>query len=397
MREKGVASYSGNFEVQKAAPLDARQNVPTVAELILAATWTANDGIVYAYKGMFTVVNSDTTPANNGLWWLTASPYTTAENWKQIASSLGVIIDTYDNIKTIKDANSLVADTSYVVSDFATKYAQFGSGLTKTGSIEPLKLIAASTNSFYPEAKSPLFPKDQILYDFDGTINYPNEPSVVADKGVINWRKDENSNSTYYDFPTILWIRDAVDVLTFGAGSKFNSMGADSYDNVISYGKHNVIGSGFVGNTISLGFFSNVVGTGVTNNVIGMGVEGNIFGDYTRDSIFGNRFMGNNILSGESYSGTGFSSNTIGLGCMYNVFGVGFTANVIGDGFKNNTTQSSVRNIDFVSASPTPTHVYKAYNCTIFNGDSIDHLSNVPVLSYFDTSLYAMQYVDPLA
>jgi len=38
MREKGTVSFSANFEVQKAAPLDARSKTSTVADLTLEAT-----------------------------------------------------------------------------------------------------------------------------------------------------------------------------------------------------------------------------------------------------------------------------------------------------------------------------------------------------------------------
>lgn len=100
MREKGTASYSGNFEVQKAAPLDARGKTATVADLILASTWTANDGLIYVFKGLSTMVTDDTTPSNNGIWWLSALPYSDPTNWKQIAGSTG------GGGHTIKDATT---------------------------------------------------------------------------------------------------------------------------------------------------------------------------------------------------------------------------------------------------------------------------------------------------
>ena len=39
-RSKGTASFSANFEPQKAAPLDARFITANKADLILTATWT---------------------------------------------------------------------------------------------------------------------------------------------------------------------------------------------------------------------------------------------------------------------------------------------------------------------------------------------------------------------
>lgn len=88
-RNKGIASFSANFEPQVAAPLDARMLVPTKAELLLAATWQANDGGVYSYVGMIVCVYADSTPANNGLYRLTAADYTQASNWTMAGGSGG--------------------------------------------------------------------------------------------------------------------------------------------------------------------------------------------------------------------------------------------------------------------------------------------------------------------
>jgi len=42
-RNKGIASFSANFEPQVSAPLDARNITDNKADLILPATWEAND------------------------------------------------------------------------------------------------------------------------------------------------------------------------------------------------------------------------------------------------------------------------------------------------------------------------------------------------------------------
>lgn len=86
-REKGVIGISGAFEAQSAMPLDARMIVSEKADLILPATWTANDGSIYAYLGMVVSVHSDITPDNNGLYRLAAMPYTVESNWKFIGTS----------------------------------------------------------------------------------------------------------------------------------------------------------------------------------------------------------------------------------------------------------------------------------------------------------------------
>lgn len=83
-RTKGLANFAANFEPLMAAPLDARMLVATRADLLSAATWTANDGSVYTYVGMTVSVNEDTTPENNGIYRLTAADYTDIDNWAQL-------------------------------------------------------------------------------------------------------------------------------------------------------------------------------------------------------------------------------------------------------------------------------------------------------------------------
>jgi hypothetical protein len=78
-RNKGLASFSANFEAQIAAPIDARMTVATKNELYQASTWQANDGLIYTYKGMVVSVNNDT--INNGVYILIADDYTSSANW----------------------------------------------------------------------------------------------------------------------------------------------------------------------------------------------------------------------------------------------------------------------------------------------------------------------------
>ena len=80
-RSKGLLPFSGNFEPQVAGPFDARTVVGTVAELVLAATWTAKDGNVYSPVGLQVLVNNDT-EANNGTYFLpVGKDYSVAGNW----------------------------------------------------------------------------------------------------------------------------------------------------------------------------------------------------------------------------------------------------------------------------------------------------------------------------
>ncbi len=82
-RNKGIASFSANFEPQVSAPLDAREIVETKADLLLPATWTANDSGVYTYLGMRVSVFNDW--ENNGIYMLIATDYTQEASWMNIS------------------------------------------------------------------------------------------------------------------------------------------------------------------------------------------------------------------------------------------------------------------------------------------------------------------------
>lgn len=88
-REKGIASFSANFEPQKSAPLDARMLVSTKDDLLSPAIWQANDGNTYTYVGMIVSVTSDADPANNGVYRLKAADYTDVNNWELLGTGAG--------------------------------------------------------------------------------------------------------------------------------------------------------------------------------------------------------------------------------------------------------------------------------------------------------------------
>ena len=80
-RINGLLAISANFEPQIAAPFDGRAICPTQADLLLAASWTANDSVIYAYVGMTVTVAEDSTPAKNGVYVLQDADYTVLSNW----------------------------------------------------------------------------------------------------------------------------------------------------------------------------------------------------------------------------------------------------------------------------------------------------------------------------
>ena len=81
-RVPGVFNFSANFEALIAAPLDARGTVVNYSEL-------TDSSLPYPYLGMVVAVTSDSTPSNNGLYLLTATPATVSGNWYKLGSGGG--------------------------------------------------------------------------------------------------------------------------------------------------------------------------------------------------------------------------------------------------------------------------------------------------------------------
>lgn len=101
----------------------------------------------------------------------------------------------------------------YLMTDFQTCYDQpnydsVGNSVTtgnyKTGSTEPILLLAISTSGFSPTVYSTLYPQDKISYDFTwNTTEVTNSPA----KGRITERIDEKNNRADYDFRAVQFIR----------------------------------------------------------------------------------------------------------------------------------------------------------------------------------------------
>lgn len=136
------------------------------------------------------------------------------------------ISKTYAELKVLVDAGTLVPGQEYVVNDYQTIHqivssqdicengvilpgvlATYTGGDPATNGCDPLLLKAATTNTFSTEAKSLLYPEDEIDYyfnhDFFGA--YANTYSGILDpalrKGDIGRRRYPNKQlETQYDF-----------------------------------------------------------------------------------------------------------------------------------------------------------------------------------------------------
>ena len=88
-RGKGSFVFEQNFEILRAAPLDARQRVDFYTDLVDPAAWISVDGYAWLYNGAIVAVTSD---PSSGVYWLKdAANYTDYSSW--ISLSGGGTID----------------------------------------------------------------------------------------------------------------------------------------------------------------------------------------------------------------------------------------------------------------------------------------------------------------
>ena len=120
---------------------------------------------------------------------------------------------TYLGLSIASTAGQLIRGQYYLMADFQTCYDQpnydsLGNPITtgnyKTGTTEPILLLATSTTGFSPTVYSTLYPQDKISYDFTwNTTEVTGSPA----KGRITERIDEKDNRADYDFRAVQFIR----------------------------------------------------------------------------------------------------------------------------------------------------------------------------------------------
>ncbi len=86
-RSKGTFDFSANFESLIKAPLDARQLVGTFSDLLNPATWDDGNGNNWLFSGAIVSVSADSTPENNGIYFLKDSAnFTGTTAWQKVGS-----------------------------------------------------------------------------------------------------------------------------------------------------------------------------------------------------------------------------------------------------------------------------------------------------------------------
>ena len=98
-RDIATFNFSGNFDVQKAAPLDNRCIVNSKDDLTKQTTWQTYDGNSYTYVGMLVVCKENT----GKVYQLTQADYTKAENWVLVGDT-ETIADLYNKVAINKSS-----------------------------------------------------------------------------------------------------------------------------------------------------------------------------------------------------------------------------------------------------------------------------------------------------
>jgi hypothetical protein len=120
---------------------------------------------------------------------------------------------TYDELYSLYTGGTLTSGRFYLMTDYQTCYDQpnynsdsspITTGNYKTGTTEPILLLAISTTGFSPTVYSTLYPQDKISYDISWNLT---EVTSGPAKGRITERIDNKNNRADYDFRAVQFIR----------------------------------------------------------------------------------------------------------------------------------------------------------------------------------------------
>lgn len=114
-RERGTFPNPANYEPLVAAPFDARSLVKTKADLIAADTWCQDNGEIWIYNGMLTVVCAD--GENNGLYiLLNKAAFDQEGSWIKLAdvSLINALEQRIDSIPTLENVQIIHGGDSNV-------------------------------------------------------------------------------------------------------------------------------------------------------------------------------------------------------------------------------------------------------------------------------------------
>lgn len=185
-RIKGSFVTSNNYEVEKAAPFDARMLVKTKSDLTNPSSWS----IAGRYDGMIVAVGKDPEELNNGLYMLIDANNVGLENsWLKFANisdlqvmneNLQNLVQELDNVKTGlgEKQDKLIAGKNIIIEDniiSATGSAGGGSSIVQ---VKNLPEIGEHDTIYCIEDEKSLY-----MWKNDGWICYGrdyNEISILS-------------------------------------------------------------------------------------------------------------------------------------------------------------------------------------------------------------------------
>lgn len=243
-RNVGTFNFSANIEVRKAAPLDAKQKVTDKASLVTPATWNQS-GDVWLYDGAIVAVSNDSTPENNGIYWLCDSAnYTSYNSWIKTStggtgSGVGTLTGATNGISitggdTVTLGGSLVNDTTIdgtgtykmCYNDVAEFNANSGTSIAMCYNSTELKLLHSNNCAIIDLNRVGLINGSSSISVCDsgiGIISTGSSVTMKTDEGFIYGGSYTSTNpnwipsKTYVDTVAAgLSVRDSAYVATTG-------------------------------------------------------------------------------------------------------------------------------------------------------------------------------------
>ena len=182
-RTTGTFTFPSNFEVTKAAPLDARASTPLKSEL-------TDGSLPFPYLGMLVAVTEDST-SNTGLYLLSAADATNANSWIKVDSSGGGGGSGNGTVSGTGTANTIpMWANGYDLTD--SKLAQTTKGIILSGGLNTQYIalstdtgtfnLSANSNGFFVGGNSTIQGNLSVLGDLvylDTTVSVTSALSVV--------------------------------------------------------------------------------------------------------------------------------------------------------------------------------------------------------------------------
>lgn len=103
MRNKGTLEFSGNLEVKKDGPLEAKSLATNYTDLVKEENWTDSDGVVWVYPGL----NVTCKDRPGKIYQLVSDDYTNEDNWIPIGDTSEISSKLQDFINSKGSANGI--------------------------------------------------------------------------------------------------------------------------------------------------------------------------------------------------------------------------------------------------------------------------------------------------